>query len=242
MPPKFTLPERPDIRRAAKPAAFIVSPLPIIDIYGEIGPYEGGISAKAVLDRLREAQGDTLNIRLNSGGGDIYDGIAIYNDLVAHSARVCVTITGIAASAASLICMAADEIAMAPGSRMMLHNSWCWGEGNASYFEALVKELRAIDASMAGFYAARTGKSQADIAAMMDSETWLDAKDAVEAGFADRMEGNVKTLAPPAAKAPARPAAQTFVPRPKPPLSLNTVEQLEKLADTLERTGQHAHS
>jgi ATP-dependent protease ClpP protease subunit len=248
--PKFTLPER-RTARAVAPAAFVATPGGTIDIYGEIGPFEGGISAQAVLGQLRAVKDETINIRLNSGGGDVYDGIAIYNDLVAHPARVVVTITGLAASAGSLICMAADEIAMTPGSRMMLHNSWCWGEGNANYFDSLVKELRAIDAAMAEFYAARTGKTVQEIAALMDAETYLGAADAVEQKFADRIEGSVKTLPLAAAEplasqtsrpeARAQPVAHIHRVKRKAPLAPETVAALEKLADRMERTG-HARS
>ena len=115
-------------------------------------------------------KGDTIRIRLNSGGGDVYEAVAIYNDLCQHPARVSVTITGLAASAASLICCAADEILMTPGSRMMLHNSWCFGEGNADYFESLIKELHSIDQSMAEFYAARSGKPIEEIKALMQAD------------------------------------------------------------------------
>src|SRR5262249_35423992 len=141
----------PAMRFRTAPAAFLETDGDVIDIYGEIGHFEGGISARSILDRLRVVPGDTVNIRLNSGGGDVYDGIAIYNDLIASGKRVTVTITALAASAASLICMAADEIVMAPASRMMLHNSWCWGEGNADHFAKLIEELRSIDNTMASF-------------------------------------------------------------------------------------------
>jgi ATP-dependent protease ClpP protease subunit len=231
VPHRFNLPERRERPAfAVRPAAFVQAGGAAIDIYGEIGPFEGGISAQAVLAQLRGIKGDTISIRLNSGGGDVYDGIAIYNDLAQHPARVVVTITGIAASAASLITMAADEIAMTPGSRMMLHNSWTWGEGNAAYFESLVKELRGIDGAMAAFYAARSGKPLAEIRAMMDAETYLDAEQAVEQKFADRIEGAVKTL--PLAAGEVRAAAPRIpIVKRKPLFSEATVATLERLAD-----------
>ncbi len=190
------------------PAAFAPSGADVIDIYGEITPYEGGISAKAVLDQLRAVAGGTVHVRLNSNGGDVYEGIAIYNDLIACGKRIAVTITGIAASAASLICMAADEIAMAPGSRLMIHNSWSWGEGPATYHESVAAELKQIDASMAEFYAARSGKNPDDVRAMMEAESYFGAAEAVAAGFADRIDGAIK------ASPLASPAKAKFVRRP----------------------------
>lgn len=243
MKPLLHLPDRP--KQAARDAAraFLAAPGgDFIAIYDDIGP--AGISAKMVLDQLQAVTGNVIDIRLNSGGGDIYDGIAIYNDICraaeAKSARVIVTITGLAASAASVICMAADEIAVAPGARMMLHNSWCWGEGNADYFASLIQELRAIDASMAAFYAARSGKTVAEVAAMMNAETYLDAAQAVELGFADRLEGAIKTkpgLDPTAALA-GKPKAKLSVKRPAsraPLIDEEEVALLEKLALTKER-------
>ena len=238
MPQKLSFPSRAPARRAERPAAFVQTDGASIDIYGDIGFW--GITAADVLARLRAIPADAeISLRINSGGGDVFEAIAIYNDLVAHQAPVKVLITGIAASAASLICMAADEIAMAPGSKLMIHNAGCFGQGTATYFDSLAGDLRSIDAPMAQAYAARCGKPASEIAAMMDAETWLDCDKAVEMGLADRVEGEMKTAPATTAAAVAKPRAKTAHPRfvKRSPFSLKTVAALETLADNLERTG-----
>ena len=198
MPQKLSLPNRPPARRALDrglepPRAFVdTGASTAIDLYGDIGFW--GISAADMLAKLRAIPADgTIQLRINSGGGDVFEAIAIYNDLMAHPAKVTATITGIAASAASLICMAADDIAMMPGSKLMIHNAWCMGQGNADYFEGLVGDLRSVDVSMADAYAARCGKPAAELAAMMAATTWLGCDEAVAMGLADRIEGAMKT-------------------------------------------------
>jgi ATP-dependent protease ClpP protease subunit len=193
MPQKLSLPTRPPARRNEQPRAFVdTASATAIDIYGDIGFW--GISAADVLAKLRAVPADgTIQLRINSGGGDVFEAIAIYNDLMAHPAKVTATVTGVAASAASLICMAADDIAMGPGSKLMIHNAWCMGRGNANDFDALARDLRMVDASMAEAYAARCGKPVDELAAMMDATTWLDCNQAVAMGLADRVDGAMKT-------------------------------------------------
>ncbi len=118
---------------------------------------------------------------------------------------------------------------MTPGSRMMLHNSWCFGEGNADYFASLIKELHSIDQSMAEFYAARSGKPIDEIKALMQAETYFGAEEAVRLGFADRVEGSLKTI-------PVMARAE----RVKPPMPLvkrqdRKLAELQALAEKLEK-------
>jgi ATP-dependent Clp protease, protease subunit len=140
-----------------------------------------------VLGALRGLDAETIELRINSQGGDAIDGLAIYNDLRANVAPKNVIITGIAASAASIIAMAGDHIAMADGASIMIHNAWCTVSGNADFLEKVAGELRGCDDAMARIYTARTGIPDAQVRALMDAETLLTAAEAVDLGFADEV-------------------------------------------------------
>lgn len=152
-----------------------------IDLYDEIGYW--GVTAKAFRGRLKEASGDIV-LRINSPGGDVFDGIAIYNDLLAYDGKVKVEIVGVAASIASIIAMAGDEIVIAPNAFFMIHNAWTIGVGNRHDFGDIAATLTKIDDALARTYTAQTSSGIRAVKQMMDDETWLDAKAAVEAGFA----------------------------------------------------------
>lgn len=151
-----------------------------IDIYDEIGFW--GVNAKDFRARLKDSGDVILNI--NSPGGDVFDGIAMFNDLVAHKGNVTVNVTGIAASIASIIAMGGDTINIAPNAFFMIHNAWTVGIGNRNDFGKLADTLAKIDDALARTYAAKTGSGIKAVKAMMDAETWLTAKEAKEAGFA----------------------------------------------------------
>jgi ATP-dependent protease ClpP protease subunit len=154
-----------------------------IDLYDEIGFW--GVSAKDFRNQLRNVTGGTIKLRINSPGGDVFDGIAMFNDLVAHKARVEVEVTGFAASAASLIAMAGDKITIADNAFFMIHNAWTCACGDRNSLGDVADILGQIDGALADTYAARTGMDRAEIVEMMDDETWLSAEDARENGFAD---------------------------------------------------------
>lgn len=154
-----------------------------ITIYDEIGFW--GITAGDVRRALDDITAPRILLRVNSPGGEVFDGLAIYNDLLAHPAQIQVEITGIAASIASIIAMAGDTIAIAENGFMMIHNASTISWGNRHEMTDTAALLGQIDEAMALTYAARTGGDQADIAALMDNETWLLGAGAVEAGFAD---------------------------------------------------------
>lgn len=156
-----------------------------IDIYGPIGPY--GVSADAFAKILGDVNTSLVIVNLNSPGGDVFDGVAIYNELVRHSARVEINVMGLAASAASVIAMAGDKITMHTGAHMMIHNAWTIAVGDTQELTKTAQLLAKIDKSLAKTYAERTGNGVADIADMMNDETWFDAEEAVEAGFADEI-------------------------------------------------------
>lgn len=152
-----------------------------IDLYDEIGVW--GVTARDFRNKLKDTSGD-IKLRINSPGGSVTDGIAIYNDLLAHKGNVRVEITGVAASIASIIAMAGKEIAIADNAFLMIHNAWTVAIGNKEDFADLVTVLGKIDDSMARTYASRTGTGVRTIKQMMDDETWMTGKEAKEAGFA----------------------------------------------------------
>jgi ATP-dependent protease ClpP protease subunit len=159
-----------------------------ISIYDEIGFF--GVSAsdvRAALDGFRGVE--QLKLYLNSPGGDVFDGIAIHNDLADFPAPVTVHVTGLAASAASLIAMAGDTIEMADNAFMMIHNAWTIAGGDRNWLREVADTLAGIDGALARTYASRSSTPLSDVQSMMDAETWLDGPSAVEKGFADKLTG-----------------------------------------------------
>lgn len=150
-------------------------------IYDFIGEF--GVSAPAFLAQIQALKVPCLNVHVNSGGGSVFDGLAIYNGLVAHSAKVICYIDGIAASIASVICMAGDEIIMAENAFMMIHQVSTESNGNAGQMRTQAEFMDKLDASIVNIYAARTGGDPEVIAVMMGAETWLNAEDALDLCF-----------------------------------------------------------
>lgn len=152
-----------------------------IEIYDEIGFW--GVTAGMLRTQLRGA-GDVL-LRINSPGGDVWDGLAMFNDLVGHAGRVEVEITGLAASAASFVALAGDRVSIAENAFMMIHNAWVMEVGDRHRMAEAAAVLQQIDEALAATYAARADLTAEEAAAMMDAETWLGAAEAVELGFAE---------------------------------------------------------
>lgn len=160
----------------------------VISVYDVIGedPWTGeGITTRRVAGALRAIGKGPVTVNVNSPGGDMFEGLAIYNLLREHPAEVTVRVMGLAASAASVIAMAGDKIEMGLGSMLMIHNSWGLVMGNQNDMREAADTFAEFDAAMADIYAARTGYDRDEIAAMMDAETWLRAERAIETGFAD---------------------------------------------------------
>lgn len=148
---------------------------------------------KADLDALGDV--NQLDIYINSGGGDVFAGVAIYNILKRNPAKKTVRVDGLAASIASVIAMAGDEIVMAENAMMMIHEAWTYASGNKREIRKVADELERIDGMLIGTYAARTDGEEEDISAMLEAETWMTAAEAVEKGFADRVETGLKVAA-----------------------------------------------
>ena len=165
-----------------------------VAIYDEIGAY--GVSAKGFLAELGALpDGTPVDLRLNSPGGSVFDAVAIYNALKRHEGTVTVWIDGIAASAASYIAMAGDEIIMPENAFLMIHDPSGLAMGTAGDMRAMAEALDKIAGSLVRGYAAKSGKPDDEIAVLMAAETWFDAADAVAAGFADRLAEPVRMAA-----------------------------------------------
>ena len=163
-------------------------------IYDEIGAY--GVSAKGFLAELGALPDDSaIDLRLNSPGGSVFDAVAIHNALSRHAGTVTVWIDGIAASAASYIAMAGDEIVMPENAFLMIHDPSGIVMGTAADMRDMAGTLDKIAASMTRGYAARSGKPEDEIAALMVAETWFDAAEALDAGLATRMADPVRIAA-----------------------------------------------
>lgn len=159
-----------------------------IDLYDEIGYW--GVTAAAFRKTLNSIKSPSISLRINSPGGDVFDGIAMFNDLLDHPADVTVQITGLAASAASVIAMAGDRVEIAPNAFIMIHNAWALAIGDRNDMAQMGDILGQIDGALAETYAARTGEPVDDMAALMDAETWMKGEAAVDEGFADATTGD----------------------------------------------------
>jgi ATP-dependent Clp protease protease subunit len=167
-------------------------------LYGPIGAdwFGDGVSAKQFADDLKKLDNaSTIDVRINSEGGDVFAGKAMYTLLSQHKAKVVVHIDGIAASAASFIAMAGNEIEIAEAAFVMVHDAYGVTAGRAADMRAFADLLDATNASIVDIYAARTKNKPDQIAKWMDAETWMSGKDALKNGFADRMVENMKVAA-----------------------------------------------
>ena len=155
---------------------------PVLSIFDDIGAY--GVSAKSFLNDLRTVTTDEVDVEINSPGGDVFAGLAIYNGLRASGKKINVKVLGLAASAASLVAMAGDTIEMPENAFMMIHNPWGFAMGGADEMRNTADVLDKIGAGLVSTYAKRTGKTDQEITALLDAETWMTAQEAVDAGFA----------------------------------------------------------
>lgn len=160
-----------------------------IDIMDVIGAdwYGDGITGRSVKAALEEMGPGEVHVDINSPGGDYFEGIAIYNLLREHEGKVTVRILGLAASAASVVAMAGDEVRIGATASLMIHNAWGVVIGNRNDLIAAAKTLEGFDEVMAGLYAEISDYDVEQIAQMMDNETWFSGREAVEHKFADAL-------------------------------------------------------
>lgn len=170
-------------------------------LYGAISSWGWGdtVSAKSVIKALADLDVDHLDVHIHSPGGDAFEGIAILNALRNHRADVTVHIDGIAASAASFIAMAGDEIVMGGGTEMMIHDASMLTWGNPEQLRADADWLDKQSQNIASIYADRAGGTADNWRALMQAETWYTADEAVSAGLADRVSGKAEPVEDPAA-------------------------------------------
>jgi len=160
-----------------------------ISIFDVIGAdYWGdGVTASRIAGALRSLDGADVTVNINSPGGDMFEGLAIYNLLREYRGKVTVKVLGLAASAASIIAMAGDDIQIGRGAFLMIHNCWVYAMGNRHDLAQIAADMEPFDKAMGDIYSARTGLGMDEVAAMMDGETYIGGSDAVEKGFADRL-------------------------------------------------------
>jgi len=165
-----------------------------ISIYEEIGAF--GVSAKDFLAELRGIRDAAyITVRINSPGGSVFDGIAIYNALKRYPARVTIIVDGIAASIASVIICAGDEIIMPENAMLMLHEPSAVVAGTADDLLSMAAALEKMRISLVSAYRGKSGLPDTEIKQLLANETWLSAQEALDFGFADRIEAPVKMAA-----------------------------------------------
>lgn len=147
----------------------------------------GGVCPQDFVPALAAIQADVIHLRVNSPGGDVFAAEAICQALREHSAKVVAHIEGVAASAATTVCCAADEVIMTPASKYMIHKAWTLALGNADDMRSTAELLDLCDASMLDAYEARTGEKRAQLEAWCKAETWFSAAQAVQHKFADSL-------------------------------------------------------
>ena len=169
-----------------KAAATDDNSISVFDVIGQ--DYWGeGITAKRIAGALRAMNGADVTVNINSPGGDMFEGLAIYNLLREYEGHVTVKVLGIAASAASIIAMAGDDIQIGRGAFLMIHNCWLYAMGNRHDFAELAQSLEPFDTAMADIYAARSGLDIAAVQKLMDTESYIGGSDAVAKGLADSL-------------------------------------------------------
>lgn len=159
-------------------------------IYSEIGGYD--VNAKSFIDELKEVKDKAINVHINSLGGSVFDGLAIYNALKNHTKKVTTKVEGIAASIASVIAMAGDEIEMAQNSLFMVHNPFTMAGGDANELRQTANVLDKIRDEIANIYSGKTSKDIETMVGLMNAETWFNADETIEVGFANSITKGVE--------------------------------------------------
>jgi len=162
-------------------------------IFDEIGMY--GITAQSFISDIKDLKDKPINLRINSLGGDVFDGMAIYNVIKKREKKTTVYIEGIAASIATIVALGADEVIMSENSLFMIHNAWGGSMGNASDLRKTAETLEKISGELTDIYVKKTGLAVERITEMMEEETWLNADEAYEMGFVDTISDSIKVAA-----------------------------------------------
>lgn len=181
--------------RAREGKAILVSPQPVVDaakdeatvyVYDAIGGW-WGIDPKTWVPEFNAIKAKTIHLRINSPGGSVFDAEAMRTAIRQHPANVIAHIDGMAASAATGIAIAANEVEISDGAMFMIHHPWGWAAGNAADLREYADLLDKVDVSIVAAYAKKTGQDADAVIAWMDAETWFTAAEALEHGFVDRI-------------------------------------------------------
>ena len=156
-----------------------------IVMYDEIGNW--GTTAEDFRNKLKDITGSMATVRINSPGGDVFDGLAIGNIIRSNFREVTVYIDGLAASIATLIAIAGDRVVMASDAAWMIHSPWTFAMGSAKDMEDTIGVLRKVEDILVGRYVAKTKQPEDKIRAWMEAETWFTAQEALDAGFIDEI-------------------------------------------------------
>jgi ATP-dependent Clp endopeptidase proteolytic subunit ClpP len=162
-------------------------------LFNDIGTF--GVTAQSFIDEIKEYENQELNIHINSLGGEVFEGMAIYSIIQRRKAKTTVYIEGIAASIASVIALAADEVIMSENSLIMIHNAWGGTQGDAKDMRKQADVLDKITNEIAEVYVKKTRIPYNEIIEMMNEETWLTAEEAVALGFVDSISEPIKVAA-----------------------------------------------
>lgn len=154
-------------------------------LYDEVGFW--GVTAKQFAEALATVTTPKIRLRINSPGGDVFEGYAIYNALKQHRASVETVIDGLAASAASFIALAGDKVSMGNPSMMMIHRAWTVAMGNARDMAEVAATLEKVDGQIAAIYATKSGREAGEMLDLMTAETWLTAEEAEELDLIDEV-------------------------------------------------------
>ena len=161
-------------------------------IYGDIVDFawwEDDVSANDIRKKLNETSAKTINVHINSLGGDTFTGVAIYNLLRAKSktSKIITYVDAIAASAASIIAMAGDKVIMPSNTLMMIHNCWTWSVGNANELRKTASDMDKIMDAVIQCYLSKVKIPEDELRTLLDNETYLTAQEALEKGFCDEV-------------------------------------------------------
>ena len=164
-------------------------------LYDDIGGFFGITASSFIKDIKALGDVSTINLRINSNGGNVFDGVAMYNYLKSHKAHVAVHVDGIAASIASIIAMAGDEVHMADNAWMMIHDPWVVTGGTSGELRKAADTMDGIRESLLDTYMVRANIDREEVSQMMTAETWLNATDAAAFGFIDSVSENLAIAA-----------------------------------------------
>ncbi len=164
-------------------------------LYGQIGDWWDGNDALSIVQQLEQLSGDELHVRIHSQGGNLVEGLAIYNRLKQSPKRVVVHVDGMALSMAGVVMCAGDEVIMPDNALFMMHKPWNEIKGNAEMLREAAESLDMLEESLVPIYIAKSGLGKAKISAMLQGETWFNGKEAQEMGFVDTVIESVQVAA-----------------------------------------------